>query len=249
VIIKGFTIGHLSHASFLFRSPEGTVILTDPLFAKGFIWDGHFESYLTPPHISVEEITRCDAIFVSHIHGDHYDPKAVQNIHLRTRARIFAPDDVLESLQAIGILENYLVHIEDGIEIKINDVGLIPLSGYDNSFDEKGRPNKFSIMMKTSTTSLFYSGDCHETPPGLKGKRVDALFFWPHRDDEKLVRFCKNVDFSKLILMHGDRFEPGDFLCNLDYSEQKNRIQRLLPNVEIIVPERTTEIERVLGSI
>ena len=43
--------------------------------------------------------------------------------------------------------------------------------------------------------------------------------------------------------MHGDRFEPGDFLCNMDYSEQKARLEKLLPDVEVIIPERVERIE------
>lgn len=236
--IGDFTVSYISHVSFLFRSPRGTVILTDPLFAKGFMWNGHFESYLSPPYISLEEITLCDAISVSHIHGDHCDHEAIKNIHGRTNARILAPDDVLESLQTVGIPDEYLVHIEDGVEVDIGDVGLVPLSGYDNSSDEKERPNKFSTIIKTDATSIFYSGDCHEIPPGLRGRSLDAVFLWPHPDDERLVQFGENVDFSKFVLMHGDRFDPGDFLCNMDYSEQKTRVERLLPDVEVIIPKR-----------
>ena len=236
--IGEFTVNYLSHVSFLFASPLGTTILTDPLFAKMFMWQGHIEFYLSPPDISPKDIKRCDAIFVSHIHGDHCDHEAIRNIHERTGARILAPDDVLESLQIVRIAAEDLIHIEDGIEVKVGDVSLVPLSGYDNSFDEEGRPNKFATIIRTGTTSIFYSGDCHQVPPGLKGKKVDAIFLWPHPEDERLIQFRENVDFSKFVLMHGDRFEPGDFMCNLDYSEEKDRVQKLLMDVEVIIPER-----------
>jgi L-ascorbate metabolism protein UlaG (beta-lactamase superfamily) len=236
--IGEFSVSYLSHVSFLFASPQGTTILTDPLFASIFMWQGHIESYLSPPNISPEDITRCDAIFVSHIHGDHCDHEAIRNIYGKTGARILAPDDVLESLQIVRIADEDLIYIEDSIEVKIGDVSLVPLSGYDNSLDEEGRPNKFSTIIKTGATSIFYSGDCHQVPPNLKGKKVDAIFLWPHPDDERLIQFRDNVDFSKFVLMHGDRFEPGDFMCNLDYSEEKDRVQKLLPDVEVIIPER-----------
>ncbi len=240
--IGEFSVGHLSHVSFLFRSPQGTIVLTDPLFAKGFMWKGHYEFYLSPPLIALEEITRCDAIFVSHIHGDHYDPPAIQYIHERTKARILAPEDVLGSLRCVGVSDKYLVHIEDGVEIRINDVELTPLTGYDPSLDTQGRPNKFSLIVEAGISRLFYSGDCHRAPPGLKGKRVDAIFLWPHPDDKVLLQFHENVEFSKLVLMHGDHFEPGSFLCNLGYSVEKERIHRLLPTVEVIIPERIARV-------
>ena len=236
--IGDITVSYISHVSFMFLSPQGITVLTDPLFADGFMWNGHFESYLSPPDISIEEIKRCDAIFVTHIHGDHCDHAAIKNIHERTGARIVAPDDVLESLRDAGIADEYLVHIENGVEVEIGDVTLVPLCGYDNSFDEKGRPNKFSTMIKAGNTNLFYSGDCHTAPPGLKGNSVDAIFLWPHPDDGKLLRFCGDVDFSSFVLMHGDHFEPGDFLCNLDYSGEKSRLEKLLPCANIIIPER-----------
>jgi L-ascorbate metabolism protein UlaG (beta-lactamase superfamily) len=236
--IGELTVSYLSHVSFLFRSPQGVDILTDPLFAEGFIWQGHMEHYLSPPGISIEDIASCDAIFVSHIHGDHCDGEAISSIHGRTKARILAPDDVLESLRLTGISDEYLVHIEDSVKVEIDGVGIMPLSGYDNSHDEKGRPNKFSMVIETGNTRLFYSGDCHQVPPGLIGDKVDAIFLWPHPNDKKLIQFRENVEFSKFVLMHGDHFKPGDFLCNLDYAEQKDRVQRLLPGVEVIIPER-----------
>ena len=241
--IGEFAVDNLSHVSFLFRSPEGTAILTDPFFAKSFIWKDKVESYLSPPSTPLEEIRLCDAIFISHIHGDHCNHEAIKSIHDRTRARILAADEILESLQAFGIPEESLIHIEDGVEVKIKDVKLTPLCGYDNSFDEKGRPNKSSIILNTGSTSLFYAGDCHEMPPGLKGKSVEAIFLWPHPRDETLIQFYSNAEFGKFILMHGDHFEPGDFLCNLDYSVQKDRIEKLLPYVEVTIPQRTEKIE------
>lgn len=240
--IGDFIVDYISHVSFLFRSPQGTIMLTDPLFADGFTWNGHFEAYLSPPDISIEEITQCDAIFITHIHGDHCDHEAIKKINERTQARIFAADEILESLQEFGIPSESLVHIDDGVEAKIGDVDLLPLCGYDNSFDAKERPNKFSAIIKNGETRLFYSGDCHAVPPGLKGETVDAIFLWPHPNDKNLLAFSNNVEFSRFVLMHGDRFEPGDFFCNMDYSEQKSRLEKLMSDVEIIIPERVGKL-------
>ena len=83
-------------------------------------------------------------------------------------------------------------------------------------------------------------------PPGLKVKSVEAIFLWPHPRDETLIQFYSNAKFGKFILMHGDRFEPGNFLCNLDFSEQKARIEKLMPDVEVIIPRRIEKIEQFL---
>ena len=57
-------IDYLGHVCFLFRSTQGNILITDPFFADGFQWNGHFEKYLTPPDVSVSDITECDAVFV-----------------------------------------------------------------------------------------------------------------------------------------------------------------------------------------
>lgn len=240
--IKQLEFFYLGHVTFLFRSDKDTILLTDPMFGKGFMWQGHFESYLNPPNFSPNKIRRCDAIFVSHIHGDHYDPESIEGIHRRTKARILAPEEVLKSLDDRGIDEEYLMHIENKIKIDINDIRIIPLSGYDNSIDKSGKPNKFSILIETGKTRVFFSGDCHEIPPDLKGEHLDAIFSWPFPNDETLINFCMNVKFSKFVLMHGGKFKPGDFLCNFDYYKEKERIERLFPNVDVVVPEKISEL-------
>ena len=78
--IAHFQVEYLSHVCFTFTSPAGAVVVTDPFFAEGFEWQGHFERYLTPPDVAPEEISPCDVVFVSHIHGDHFDPDAVERI-------------------------------------------------------------------------------------------------------------------------------------------------------------------------
>ncbi|MBD3181766.1 hypothetical protein GF312_05705 [Candidatus Poribacteria bacterium] len=234
--IGNFSVSYISHVSFLFQSKSGTTILTDPLFADGFMWNGHLESYLSPPEISIDSIKNCDAIFITHIHGDHCDHEAIKRINDNTGAKIYAPDDVRESLKEFGVPADSLIHIDDGTEAKVNDVTLLPLAGYDNSADEKGRPNKFSVIISSGETSLFYSGDCHSVPPGLKGRNVDAIFIWPHHNDRNILNFHNDVNFKKFVMMHGDKFKPGEFLCNLDYSEQKVRLEKLIPGIEIIIP-------------
>jgi len=240
--IGAFDVRYVSHVCFLFTSPGGNVVLTDPLFAEGFEWKGKVEKYLSPPEIAVGDITRCDAVFVSHIHGDHYDPDTIKTLVNNTAATVWAPPDVTEDLAGRGVTPERLVPLAEGASLSAGDVEATAYAGYDNSFDEEGRANKFSLLLQADGTRIFYSGDCHDPPPAMSGQEVDATFAWPHPDDGKLAGFCRAFKMPQYVLMHGDKFEPGDFFCNFDYAAEKRRVEAVLPNVEVVVPERVRSI-------
>ena len=241
--IDGFDVRYVSHVCFLFTSPSGVVVVTDPFFAEGFTWQGHFEQYLSRPAIAAGDIPRCDAVFVSHIHGDHFDPDAVAAIVSRTGAKVWTPPDVVEALRTRGLEAESLVALSDGAALQVGDISAAALAGYDNSFDDAGRSNKFSLLMEAGGTRIFYSGDCHEAPPGMAGREVDATFAWSHPDDEKLGRFCRAFGTKQYVLMHGDRFSPGGFFCNFDLEHERRRVQSVLPGVEVVLPERITSVD------
>jgi L-ascorbate metabolism protein UlaG (beta-lactamase superfamily) len=61
--IGSFEIKYISHVCFIFETPAGKSIITDPFFGKGFEHDGHYEKYLSPPQIKITDIKKCDIIF------------------------------------------------------------------------------------------------------------------------------------------------------------------------------------------
>ena len=235
-------IDYLSHVCFIFTSPSGIRVITDPFFAEGFQWTRGWERCLTPPDVPVESIRKCDVVFISHIHGDHYDPAAVEAIHRQTGADILAPADVCDDLSARGIAASHLKMASEGAAFNYGDFQLQTHGGYDNSFDGQKRPNKFSLHLATCATRLFYSGDCHDPPPSMNGRRVEAVFAWVHPSDAKLAAFLKAIPCARYVLMHGDRFEPGNFYCNMDMEKEKQRVLRFAPHVEAIIPERVHAI-------
>lgn len=235
-------IAYLSHVCFHFTSPGGRVLITDPFFGPGFQWMGHFEKYLSPPAVKLQEIRRCDAVFVSHSHGDHFDRTAVLGIQRKSRAVVVAPAEVVEALTEDGADPSLLRVAEEGARFAVGDLVFHTYCGYDNSSDALGRPNKFALVIACGPTRLFYSGDCHELPPAVRGLQVDAMFSWPHPVDDNLVRLARGLQTRRFVLMHGDRFEPGEFYCNMDYAQEKRRLEALLPGIEVIIPVRVSEL-------
>ena len=240
--IGDFDAQYVSHVCFILTSPQGAVLVTDPLFAEGFTWKGCTERYLSRPDIAPEDIRCCDAVFVSHIHGDHYDPDAVETIVRNTGARVWAPADVVDDLAERGAPAPNLVALDDGAALSARDLSARAMAGYDDSFDDQGRPNKFSLLLRAGQTTALYSGDCHDPPPALAGHSVDAVFAWAHPNDDKLRNFGAACRPAKYVLMHGDRFEPGDFFCNFDIAAEKARIERLVPGAEVVIPERIRSV-------
>lgn len=229
---------YLAHASFLFRTPQGKTLLTDPFFAGGFEWHGRWEKHLSPPELGVRDVRECDVIFVSHSHGDHFDPDAILSIQERTEARVLAAGEILEVLRKKGADVSRLVEATEGACHGLGDLAVRTYAGYDDSYDRLGRPNKFSLLIETGPTRLFYSGDCHELPPAVRGMSVAAMFCWPHTDAARLEALCRGISASRFVIMHCDRFEPGDFLCNKDVQAEKRRIETIVPGIEVVVPER-----------
>lgn len=236
--IDAIDVSYVGHVCFCFCSPGGAVLLTDPLFASGFMWEGHREDYLSPPAVSLKGLGRCDCVFVTHEHGDHFDPEAVLTVLDRTDAHVVAPAEVLETLAREGAESGRFLEAREGDGFTFGDLRLSTYCGYDDSFDPQGRPNKFSAIIESGAARLFYSGDCHDIPPALKGTEVDAMLCWPHTDPLRLEALCAGLKAQRFVIMHCDRFAPGDFMCNMDPEKEAKRVRRAAPSMEVIAPER-----------
>ena len=94
---------------------------------------------------------------------------------------------------------------------------------------------KFSFILRSGETSIFYSGDCHEPPPAIVGTSVNALFAWPHPRDEAIVKLGQAIAAPLYVLMHGDHFEPGDFYCNFDLEHEKRRVESFVIPAEVMI--------------
>jgi L-ascorbate metabolism protein UlaG (beta-lactamase superfamily) len=235
--IGDLRVGFVGHTAFLFAAPDGTVLLTDPYFCGAFQWQGRRERHMQQPDVRPESIRRCDAIFVSHIHGDHCDTDAIDTIVRQTAARVLAPAEVIECLVARGLPAPRLMALHDGQAVSLGAWHLEILGGYDGSFDARQRMNKFSLWIERGPARLWYSGDCHSLPPALKGRTIDAAFCWTSPDILAAI-----ADMTprprRFVIMHHDRHEPGGFWCSRDAEQDAREVSRQLPGVEVVVPDR-----------
>lgn len=230
-------VGFVSHTTFLFGAPDGTVLLTDPYFGGVFAWQGRPERHLQQPDVQPDSIRKCSAIFVSHIHGDHCDLNAIEVIAKRTSARVLAPWEVLEQLAHRGLSEEALVPLHDGQSIQLGTFSIMILGGYDHSFDASGRMNKFSLLLEHRQTRLWYSGDCHALPPSLNGRGLNAVFCWTSPDVLSEIRDMNPLP-RRFVIMHHDRHEPGNFWCNRNAEQDARVVSQSLVGVEVFVPDR-----------
>ncbi len=101
---RGLAITAVGHSTFLVTSPSA-VFLTDPVWgerASPLKFAGPKRN--NPPGVTLESITRLDAVFLSHDHYDHLDRTTVRKIaHAFPETRWFAPLGVSRILQRWGV--------------------------------------------------------------------------------------------------------------------------------------------------
>ncbi|MCB2096680.1 MAG: MBL fold metallo-hydrolase [Parvularculaceae bacterium] len=97
-----------------------TKILIDAFYAYSY------DTYLTPPTAIEDAMMRgeapydgVDAVFVSHIHGDHFSPAPMLDyLRAQPAVRLFAPTQVVDALEEAGM--------EDGLRSRIVPVDIGP---------------------------------------------------------------------------------------------------------------------------
>ncbi|RLE94613.1 MAG: hypothetical protein DRN04_02660 [Thermoprotei archaeon] len=229
MLIEGFKLTFIGHASFLVEI-EDKKILLDPFFAEKFWWKNHYEHRITPLRVKLEELPCPKIILITHDHGDHFDIEAVLKISSRCNGvLVYSTKSVVDQLTRKGV-ENCFT-VERNHPIRLNRVKIVPIQ------NEEESPDKYSFLIESNNRKLFYSGDCHKVPPDLPKATdtIDVLIIWPV--EKVLEDFLKTFTINNIVLMHYDKFKPGDFICNINPKEFKNRFAQKYPKVNIIIPE------------
>jgi len=238
-------VTHQCHAGFFLVSHDDIWLAIDPFFSDEFEWQGHTEHYKDSRKIELDDVTECDGIIITHDHGDHFDPPSVKGIMERTKAALFCPEPVVEKAVAAGVDARRIQKLDKGGPLAIGDVDIIPMP---NKGSEQETPcSRFSYLFRTTRHGMiFHSGDSHGPSPEWERyiPYVDVALLWPAEIDDTI----EFLEPDTVVLMHCDRFEPGDFLCNVDAHALKKELEEKHPRAEIVVPGKDEWIAVPLDS-
>jgi len=229
----------LGHSSVLI-SFEGYIILMDPMFGKraspvSFMGPKRFNNKLS---FSVEEISRIDAIIISHDHFDHLDYKSIKQLHTKT-ARFYVSLGVGAHLEKWGVDTDKIVELDWWEESQFQpDIRLVSTPA--RHFSGRGLNNRnetlwTSWVIKSSKHSIYFGGDSGYSPSfkeiGDKYGPFDLTMLecgaynkaWPyiHMMPEETAQAHLDLRGKVLLPIHWAQF-------NLSLHPWKEPIERLL---------------------
>jgi len=224
---------HISHCTFAV-SDGSALLLIDPFFSGRFFWAGNTERHLDRPQLRLAAVRSCDAVLVSHEHGDHYDPAALWMLLGQTNAIIHAPRIVIDDARKRGLDVRRFREVRP---LRPWRVGTMKITPFPSAGSEKVKPvDRVGFLIESGGRRLYHQGDSHSFSPtwlAFRGK-VDALIMWPHRVSEVVSA----IQPRTVVFHHLDRFRPGNFHCNRDAKLELRYWGHYHPRTRFVVPKR-----------
>ncbi|WP_196888639.1 MBL fold metallo-hydrolase [Aureivirga sp. CE67] len=225
----------------------GKTLLIDPMFSSV----NSFMSFVKPDEnlnptvdlpMPIEEITEgIDAIFLTHPHPDHFDPKAMEVLN-KTLSFFTQPSDekMVKDAGFKNVHEIDSVMDFDGITIsRTNGV-----HGPEALLDKLGVVSGFVLQAKDEPT-IYIIGDClwddvvegtveKFNPDIIVTNSGGAVFMGEYKilmDEEATVKVAKKAPNAKIITVHMESLDH----CMTTRDMMRNKAKE--ENVEIIIPE------------
>ena len=172
----------IGNACGIFTGSKGTKILCDPWIVNG-VFEGSWFHY-PPLKTELDDIQNVDAIYLSHIHPDHYDHR---NFNFSKDIPIILLDEGGNFLKKNLITKGY----DNFIEIKDN---------------QSKKFNEFYLTMYKPFVGHLYEesllGNLIDSSLVLKDQNITAINFNDNTPDvkacEKLVKKFKKIDLALL---------------------------------------------------
>ena len=214
---------YLGHSGF-YAQMGSKRFLFDP-------WFGKDEGRLVPSAASANQFRQVDAIFISHEHFDHSDPKAIADIVGRTLAHVIGPAEALDS---IPVAERLKMRVKVGEKFTVN--------GYEVTVVQALHPkSKYPVgyVVRCGNQSLYHAGDTYDFY-GLTGVEA-GVGLLPiggtyTMDIYAAVTATKRLRLKHVIPMHYDTFDkiradPDDFAKRA--SSSRTTVHVLRPGEQI----------------
>src|SRR3954465_14094372 len=147
----------ITHGTVMFEF-GGKVIAVDPI-SMGVDWSKY---------------PKADWIFITDIHGDHYDPKAIDMIK-KESTKFVAPQVVAEKIPGSMLMKNGEAKEFDGVRVEaipMYNLKRGPSEG--KFFHDKGRGNGY--VLTYGGKRFYISGDTEGVPEMRALKNIDVAF-------------------------------------------------------------------------
>ncbi|UCH35721.1 MAG: MBL fold metallo-hydrolase [Armatimonadota bacterium] len=222
---------YVNHAGFAIVGRDGTTVLVDPFLSHTFPWDGGTERQLDPPPFPAQDLAPCAAVAVTHDHGDHFDAETCRAIFQHSPgASLIGPAPVLDRARREDVTAGPLIPGMPGEPVQVGPLTVLPLANRGNEAD---RPcPRFSYLVADGRgADVFHSGDSHGPSELWRGivDQPDLALLWPSQIEDTISA----IRPREVWLMHWGRFEPGNFLCNVDAPRLAASLRDKFPDPEI----------------
>lgn len=224
---------HISHCTFAV-SDGSALLLIDPFFSGKFHWQGKTERHLARPRLQLSAIRHCDAILLSHEHGDHYDLATLRALLKQTAAIVYAPHVVMEDATRRGLDPKRFREVR---LLRPFRVGKLKITPFPSAGSENVKPvDRVGFLIESGGRRLYHQGDSHGySPTWLKFRgKLAKLIMWPHRVSEVVHALQPKT----IVLQHLDRFRPGHFHCNRDGKLELKYWGHYHPRTRFVAPKR-----------
>ena len=155
----------IANACGIFTGSGGTKVLCDP-----WLIDGAFEGswcHYPPLNTSPQDLTEVDAIYISHIHPDHFDERSLKFFDVSTPILILKRERnfLLSRLTSLGYFN--IVEFEDGITKSFREFSITmfaPFAKHNFHDAELGNIIDSAIVIQSGGLTAFNANDNTPTP-------------------------------------------------------------------------------------
>jgi L-ascorbate metabolism protein UlaG (beta-lactamase superfamily) len=142
-------VTYLGHSSVLLEL-DGVRLLTDPLLRDRVL---HLVRHADP--VGLDSVRAVDAVLVSHLHHDHYDPASLRL--LDRGARLIVPEGAKAMAERLGFEQTTELAVGESVDIGALRVQATPAEHRRGRLLARGpRPIGFRV---TGTSSSYFAGD------------------------------------------------------------------------------------------